>query len=82
MYPSLEKETIRKELFKVVMESEVRISNIDWETLSIFVLHNTTSDRLKKLGLLPVMPSKVTGKKKEMKKENYQWRREPNQLHN
>ena len=63
MYPSLDKETVKKEISIVIKNYSTEISNINWKTLCLFLLHKTDKTTIRKAGLSRLMPIKKAGTK-------------------
>ena len=72
MYPSLDKETIKKEISIEIKTSSIEISNINWKALFLFLLHKTDKKTIKKAGLSRWMPIKKAGTK-EFHIDSYEW---------
>ena len=63
MYPSMDKEIVKTEVFKLIMKTTVTINNLNWKMLTIFLLNKIPMDRLKKMGLVSLIPSRNQGTK-------------------
>ena len=79
MYPTLDVNIVKEEVFKMVVKSKITIVNVNWKILSIHILHNTDKEKVKELDLETVMPSKTSKNNKELDEDSYTWNdTEPN----
>ena len=74
LYPSLQVDTVKKEMFKVIEQSNVEIRNINWRLLTIYIDRHVDPEMIKKKGLKPLMPTKNTKPKSPLDEEAYTWK--------
>ena len=58
MYPSLIKEVCKREIKKVVRETEVEIDNLNWKKIAIQILQRVNKGDHKNVGIGRIIPNK------------------------
>ena len=74
MYPRLNKEVVKEELFKLVVNSSIEIKNLNVKMLTIYLSMNVNKDRLKKMGLESVILTRKPDRKNKNNEESFEWK--------
>ena len=73
MYPSLLKDKVKREIKKLVMETDLEIVNLSWQFLAIYISQRLKPDKYKSENIVNIIPKKIPGIKTKMNTESYIW---------
>ena len=82
LYPSLQADIVSEIVYKVVVNSDLVIDNLNWRLLSIYLSRKIDANILKEKGLKYIIPKKTKKLSFPLDEEAYEWEKnaEPNQI--